>query len=85
MGEAESALGLFFGGEDEAKKPFEKDGVEVGHDEKAENDGDDAEELDVVVRVDAVGDVVSDLAVENDTSSAGGENEEANKEGAKIE
>ena len=58
--------------------------MEVGHDEEAESDGDDAEELDVVVRVDAIGDVVADLLVKDDASAAGGEDNETDNEGAKA-
>ena len=58
--------------------------MKVGHDEEAEGNGDDAEELDVVVRADAVSEVFCDLTIENDTSTAGGENKKANNESAKI-
>jgi len=58
--------------------------VEVSHNEEAKGDGDDAKKLDVVVRADAMGEVFRDLPVEDDTSPAGGEDEEANNESAKI-
>lgn len=51
--------------------------MEVGHNEKAKSDGDDTEELDVVVGADAVGEVVTDFLVEDDAGAAGGEDEEA--------
>ena len=59
--------------------------MEVGHDEEAEGDGDDAEEFDVVVGADTVSEVLCDLAVKDDASAASGKNEEANDESAKIE
>ena len=59
--------------------------MKVGHDEKTKGDGDDAEELDVVVRADAVSEVFCDLTIENNTSTAGGEDEETDDESAKIE
>ena len=59
--------------------------MEVGHDEKTKGDGDDAEELDVIVRADAVSEVFCDLTIENNTSTAGGENKETDDESAKIE
>lgn len=62
-------------GEDETDEGFEDGNVEVSHDEKAERDGDDAEELDVVVGADAVGEVVADFLVEDDAGAAGGEDE----------
>ena len=63
----------------------EDDGVEVGHDEEAESDGDDADKFDAVVRVDAVGEIFCDLAVENDAGAAAGEDDKAYEEGAEIE
>ena len=59
--------------------------MKVGHDEEAEGNGDDTEELDVIVRADAVSEVFCDLAIENDTSTAGGEDKETDDESAKIE
>ena len=58
--------------------------MEVGHDEEAKGDGDDAKKFDVVVRTDAMSKVFCDLTIENDTSTASGENKETNDEGAKI-
>lgn len=54
--------------------------MEAGHDEKTNNDGDDAEKLDVVVRADAMGDVVGNFLVKNDAGAAGGENEKTKQE-----
>ena len=58
--------------------------MEVGHDKKAESDGDDAEEFDVVVRADTVSEVFCNLAIKNDTSAASGEDEETNNKCAKA-
>ena len=52
----------------------ENGGVEVRHDEKTESDSDNAEQLDAVIGTDAVGDVVGDFLVKDDTSAAGDEN-----------
>ncbi len=58
--------------------------MKIGHNKEAKGDGDDAEEFDVVVGVDAVGDVVADLLVKNNTGAAGSENDEANNKSAKA-
>lgn len=58
--------------------------MEIGHDEEAKSDADDAKKFDVVVRTDAVGEVIANFLIENDASAASGENEEANDESAKT-
>ena len=49
--------------------------MEVGHDEKADDAGDDTEELDAFETTDTVGEAVSDFLVEDDGGSASGKDE----------
>ncbi len=56
--------------------------MEVGHDEEADDDADDADEFDAIVGVDAMGEVVGDGFVKVDDSGAGGYDDEADEEPA---
>lgn len=51
--------------------------MEVGHDEEADADADEAKEFDAVEATDAVGETVGDFLVEYDDSGAGGDDEDA--------
>lgn len=44
--------------------------MEIGHNKKANNAADDAEEFDFVVRRDAVGEIFGDLTIENNSEAA---------------
>lgn len=54
--------------------------MEVGHDEKAKDDDNDADEFRSVVGVDAVGEVVSNRFVEISDGATSGDDEEADEE-----
>ena len=59
--------------------------MEVHHNHEADTDGDEAVEFDLVIAIDAAGDVVGDLFVENDHGRAGAGDEEAEQEPAETE
>ena len=61
--------GLDFG-ENEADETAEEESVEICHDEKAKDDGDDAEEFDAIEATDAIGEAVGDFLVEDDNGEA---------------
>ena len=71
--------------EDKTNKSFKNDSVEVGHYEKAKGDGNNAEKRNMVIGMHAVSDVVTDLPIKDNAGAAGGEDDKANDEGAKIE
>lgn len=59
--------------------------MKVGHNEKAEDDGDDAKKLNAIVGADAMGDIIGDFLIKENTGAAGGENEETDDESANAE
>lgn len=59
--------------------------MEVGHDEEAEEDNDDAGEFDAVVRVNAVSEVVGDGFVKVGDGGASGDSCDAGEEPTDIE
>ncbi len=58
--------------------------MEVCHDKKADDTGDDAEEFYAVIRGDAMSDVIADPLVFDDDEPADGENSDAEEEPTKI-
>ena len=54
--------------------------MEVGHDDEAEDGGDDADEFDFVVALNAAGEVVGDEAVEFDYQNASRRDGDASEE-----
>lgn len=58
--------------------------MEVGHNEEAEGDSNNAEKFDAIVRASTMSEIVGDFLVKNNASTAGGEDNETNDEGAKI-
>lgn len=72
--------GLFEAWENVDEDIIEDKIVEVSHDEKAEDDSDNAGELGFVVILDAVEEVVGDLAVKNDQTGANASNKKAEEQ-----
>ena len=66
--------------EEETNKEFENEGVEIGGDNNANDDGNDAVFFDFVVRGNAVGKILGNLAIEKDGQAAAQNNNEANNE-----
>ncbi len=52
--------------------------MKVGGDDNANNNGNDASKLDVVVGRDAIGEIFGNLTVEKDDGAAGGQNNKSN-------
>lgn len=71
--------------EDKTNKSFKNDSVEVGHYEKAKGDSNNAEKLNMVIGMYTVSNVVTDLPIKDNAGAAGGEDDKANDESAKIE
>ena len=65
--------------ENEAKNEVKNENMEIGGDEEANDDGDDAKKFGFFVRADAVDEAVTDLAIENNDESAGAGDEEADE------
>ena len=64
--------------EEETNKEFENEGVEIGGDNNANDDGNDAVFFDFVVRGNAVGKILGNLAIEKDDGAAGDQNNKSN-------
>ena len=53
--------------------------MKVGHDEEADDAGDDTGKFDPVEAADSAEETIADLSVKNDNGSTGGEDEDAQK------
>ena len=49
--------------------------MKIGHDKKSKGDGDDAEDFDMIIRTDSMGEILGDLFIKENASSASGEDE----------
>lgn len=54
--------------------------MEIGHDDEADNDGNDAKKLDAVKAADTVSETVRDLTIKNDNGGTSGGDKDAEDE-----
>ena len=75
MGKTASSIKrLFAAGEDEVYQAVENDGMKISHDDYSDDDGDYTEELYMIIRADAMSDVISDFLIVDYANTAYGEN-----------